>query len=81
MNGEAGECSDIMKKHLFQGHALDKEHLLKECGDVAWYLAITAYALGRTLDDVFAMNVKKLQERYPEGFDEYRSRNRSAGDV
>ena len=81
MNGETGECSDIMKKHLFQGHALDKEHLMKECGDVAWYLAITAFALGVTLDDVFTTNIEKLQERYPEGFDEFRSRNRKAGDV
>lgn len=81
MNGEAGECSDIMKKHLFQGHDLDKEHLMKECGDVAWYLAITAYALGYTLDDVLAANMAKLANRYPDGFDELRSRNRKVGDV
>lgn len=26
LNGEAGECIDIMKKHIFQGHELDREH-------------------------------------------------------
>lgn len=81
LNGEAGECADIVKKHLFQGHKLDKEHLAKELGDTAWYLAVTAYAIGYDLDTVFEMNIKKLQERYPEGFDEFRSRNRRAGDV
>ena len=25
--GESGECADIVKKHIFQGHELDAEHL------------------------------------------------------
>ena len=25
--GEAGECTDIIKKHLFHDHELDREHL------------------------------------------------------
>lgn len=37
MNGEAGECVDILKKHIFQGHDLDVNHLLNELGDVCWY--------------------------------------------
>lgn len=81
LNGEAGECADIVKKYMFQGHALDREHLAKELGDVAWYLAVTAHAIGYSLEDVLRMNVEKLQARYPEGFCEFRSRNRSAGDV
>lgn len=81
LNGEAGECADIVKKHLFQGHSLDRVHLAKELGDVAWYLAVTAYAIGCDLDAVFQMNIDKLTERYPEGFDEFRSRNRRVGDV
>ena len=79
--GEAGECVDIMKKHLFQGHDLDRHHLMKECGDVAWYLAVTAHALGYTLDEVLTTNKEKLEARYPDGFCELRSRNRIAGDV
>lgn len=46
LNGEAGECIDILKKHLYQGHAFDSEHMAKELGDVAWYLAISAEAIG-----------------------------------
>jgi NTP pyrophosphatase (non-canonical NTP hydrolase) len=81
LNGESGECIDIVKKHLFQKHYLDLEHMAKELGDVAWYLAVTAYAIGYSLDDIFDMNVKKLLERYPDGFDAKRSMNRKAGDV
>ena len=44
--GESGEAIDIVKKWLAQGHELDKEKLAKELGDIAWYLAETAYALG-----------------------------------
>lgn len=79
--GEAGECIDIVKKHLFQGHALDQEHIAKELGDVAWYLAVTANAIGYTLDEVLQINVDKLLARYPAGFSEDRSRNREEGDL
>jgi NTP pyrophosphatase (non-canonical NTP hydrolase) len=70
-----------MKKHLFQGHALDKEHLAKELGDVSWYLAVTAAAIGYDLETIFRMNVEKLRKRYPDGFDPNRSQHRDAGDV
>ena len=43
--GESDEAIDIVKKWLVQGHELDKEHLIKELGDVAWYLAEAATAL------------------------------------
>ena len=74
--GEAGECIDIVKKHLAQGHALDREKLIKELGDVAWYLAETAYALDADLNTVLQGNLDKLRARYPEGFDAQRSINR-----
>ena len=66
--GESGEAIDIVKKHLAQGHELDREQLIKELGDVAWYLAETATALDVTLEEVFSQNIEKLKKRYPEGF-------------
>lgn len=71
--GEAGEAIDIVKKYLAQGHELDREKLIKELGDVAWYLAETAYALDVSLEDVLQRNIDKLRARYPEGFDTKRS--------
>ena len=75
--GEAGEAIDIVKKHLAQGHALDREALIGELGDVAWYLAETAYALGVDLETVLAGNIEKLKRRYPEGFDAAHSIDRT----
>ena len=75
--GESGEACDIVKKHLFHGHELDRESLIKELGDVAWYLAEAASALDINLDEVFERNIKKLKKRYPEGFSEERSINRT----
>ena len=71
--GESGEAIDIVKKHLAQGHPLDREGLIKELGDVAWYLAETAYALDVSLEEVFQRNIDKLKARYPEGFEARRS--------
>ena len=79
--GESGEAIDIVKKHLAQGHPLDKEHLAKELGDVAWYLAETAYAIGYSLDDILQMNINKLKKRYPEGFSSGGSVNRTPDDI
>ena len=67
--GEAGEAIDLVKKHLAQGHALDADALVGELGDVAWYLAETAWALDVDLETVLARNIGKLARRYPEGFD------------
>lgn len=79
--GESGECVDLVKKHLMQGHPLDKAHLASELGDVAWYLAVTAKAIGYDLDTIFQMNVDKLKKRYPSGFDPNRSQHRKKDDV
>lgn len=81
LNGEAGECIDILKKHLYQGHAFDSEHMAKELGDVAWYLAISAEAIGYDLETIFQMNIDKLRARYPDGFDAEHSLHRRANDI
>ena len=79
--GEAGECTDIIKKHLYHDHELDKEHLAKELGDVAWYIAVGAEVIGYDLETVLQMNVDKLKARYPTGFSTDRSLYRAEGDI
>lgn len=79
--GESGEVADIVKKHRFQGHDLDFEHIAKELGDVAWYLAVGAYAIGFDLESIFRMNIEKLEARYPDGFSTDRSLHRDKNDV
>ena len=71
--GESGEDIDLVKKHLAHGHELENEKLAKELGDVAWYLAETAHAIGYDLETILRMNIDKLRARYPEGFSSERS--------
>ena len=75
--GESGEAIDIVKKHLHQGHELDREKLVKELGDIAWYLAEAATALDIDLETVLERNIEKLKSRYPEGFSAERSIHRN----
>ena len=74
--GESGEVIDLVKKHLFQGHDLDDEKIIKELGDVAWYLAEAATALNVNLSEILEKNIKKLENRFPDGFNSNRSINR-----
>lgn len=68
--GEAGEVSEVVKKHLFHGKYTEEEFdekLKSELGDVLWYLTRLADERGWSLEDLFASNVKKLSARYPQG--------------
>lgn len=79
--GESGEVADIVKKAVFQGHELDVEHVAKELGDVCWYIAVSASAIGCDLESIMKANIEKLRKRYPDGFDTKRSQNREKGDI
>lgn len=81
LTGEAGEVADLVKKTFMQGHELDVEHLAKELGDVCWYIAETATAIGCDLETIMKMNIEKLKKRYPDGFDSECSQHRAEGDV
>ena len=79
--GEGGEVADLVKKATFQGHTLDREHVAKGLGDVAWYIAVGAQAIGYDLETILQMNVDKLKARYPTGFSTDRSLYRAEGDI
>ena len=74
--GESGEAIDIVKKHLAQGHELDREKLIKELGDIAWYLAEMATVLDIELEEVLERNIEKLKKRYPKKKKKEKSVNR-----
>jgi len=76
LTGEAGEVADYLKKHLFQGHEWDVDTVVSELGDILWYIAQMADAIGWRLSDIAARNVEKLRKRYPDGFSVERSVNR-----
>ena len=84
LSGEVGEFNDIVKKVLFQGKEADEDtikHLRSELGDVCWYLAQAMIALDTSFEEVIDMNIAKLSDRYPGGFDALRSASRKEGDI
>ena len=74
--GESGECIDIVKKYIHQGHKFDQEKFIDELGDVLWYVAEACDAMRIPMDTVMQHNIDKLRKRYPDGFDPLRSINR-----
>ena len=84
LSGEVGEFNDIVKKCLFQGKEMDENtvtHLKKELGDIMWYIAQGCIALGTDIGELIDINTAKLKDRYPDGFDGFRSDNRDEDDV
>lgn len=76
LTGEAGEVADNIKKHIFHGHDLNKDEIVKELGDVLWYVSSLASMCDVTLDEVAGHNLNKLGNRYPGGFSSLNSINR-----
>jgi len=81
LTGESGEFADLIKKYLYQGHELDSIHLAKELGDILWYIAMAATAIEIDMESIMRLNIHKLMDRYPDGFDIERSTHRAEGDI
>ena len=75
--GEAGEVCDRLKKEIGHGHPEDDEELTKELGDCLWYNAHLADLRRIPFNAVPDLNIRKLAARYPGGFSEEKSLNRS----
>jgi NTP pyrophosphatase (non-canonical NTP hydrolase) len=69
--GESGEVAEKVKKLIRDnGGVVDeaaKTALMKELGDVLWYLAALSRELGCTLEEVAAMNLEKIASRRERG--------------
>jgi NTP pyrophosphatase (non-canonical NTP hydrolase) len=74
--GEGGEVVELIKKHAFHGHQLDRHKLALEIGDSLFYLAALSHTIGYELSQVMQMNIDKLKARYPNGFSSEASKNR-----
>ena len=82
LTGEAGEFADLVKKIMYHDHEVTAEvyeELLKELGDVMWYIAEACTVLCVCMSTVAALNIMKLKERYPEGFSPEASQARVDG--
>jgi len=84
MLAESGEFTEVLKKMVFQGKEFNEEnrfHMKRELGDILWYWIQGCIALGYTPDEVMDENIKKLEARYPNGFEVARSEKREVGDI
>ncbi|CAN5680295.1 nucleoside triphosphate pyrophosphohydrolase family protein [soil metagenome] len=65
--GEAGEIAEKLKKIIRDKESVvdehDKQELMKEVGDVLWYLAVLSDHLGYELETVAKANNDKLLSR------------------
>jgi NTP pyrophosphatase (non-canonical NTP hydrolase) len=81
---EGGEFTEVVKKCIFQGKPMDEHtifHLKRELGDIMWYISQACIALDTSIEDIIYMNIEKLEARYPDGFEAFRSNHRDEGDV
>lgn len=74
MCGEIGELQSIYQKE-YQGHPFDSVHAKKELGDLLLFIAEYCTAMNWKLEDVMTSSImtssiRKLKERYPEGYDD-----------
>ena len=85
MMAESGEFAEVVKKKVFQADSKFKSdeifHMKRELGDVLWYWVQGCMALGITPDEVMDENIRKLESRYPNGFEVIRSEVRKEGDI
>ena len=75
---EAGEVADKIKKILRDKEGIftddDKHAIMKELGDVLWYVAVLSNKLGFDLSSVANVNLEKLSSR------QQRSKIKGSGD-
>ena len=84
LGSESGEFVEIVKKMVLQGKPPSEEnifHMKRELGDIMWYWMQAVHALNITPDEVIQENIRKLEARYPGGFEAVRSENRQEGDI
>ncbi|GAX03542.1 hypothetical protein IWT140_01147 [Secundilactobacillus pentosiphilus] len=66
LSSETGQVVDLVKQYTFQGESLDKQKLVKEMGDVLWYLSQVAEWADIPFEDVASGNIDRLNKRYPD---------------
>jgi NTP pyrophosphatase (non-canonical NTP hydrolase) len=78
--GESGEVAEIVKRIVRGDRAFTdkdlKEDILKELGDVLWYLAQVAEEFNFSLEEVAEKNIDKLRSRKERGVLHGRGNNR-----
>ena len=67
LSGEVGELHSMIAKAIRDETELDKEHVVKELGDILWFIAAIASDIEVTLEEVAQTNIDKLNGRLKRG--------------
>lgn len=84
LSGEVGEFNEILKKHIWQKKPFDRNHAIKELGDIYWYFALACIALKTTPEEVANIVREKLMARYAQTDGKFtleQNENRKSNDV
>ena len=65
--GESGEIAEKIKKLLRDNTKVEAQDIIKELGDVAFYLTALANYFGSSLTEVLELNIIKLNDRQERG--------------
>lgn len=70
--GEAGEVQNLVKKVYRDDPSYEEvtqtaKDIIKELGDILWYIAVMAHVLGTDLSEVAGINQRKLLSRQQRG--------------
>lgn len=77
MQTESAELSDVFKKNLAYGKEIDWVNIKEEIGDQMWYIANICNINNWNLEDILETNIKKLEARYPDKFNQDKAVNRN----
>jgi len=73
---EASELTEAVVNSITMKDGFDRTNFIEEMGDIMWYLAIMAKALGVTFEEIQEKNIAKLRARFPDKFTEDNANNR-----
>ena len=75
--GLGGEAGEVMEgASMVQYGKISTQEMVKEAGDVSWYLAAICTLLGVSMSDVMQSNITKLEKRYKNGYSSEESKAR-----
>lgn len=77
---EVGEYTTEVKRMVIYEKPLDdarRAHMAEELGDIMWYMAIAADALGLELAEICRSNINKLQLRFPDAYSNHAAEARA----
>ena len=67
LTGEAGEVAEKIKKLFRDSSKFSDEEVLKELGDILFYVTALSNIFGGNLKTIMEMNMKKLDDREQRG--------------